>query len=116
MSGPESPTARRGRVLEALDRQIEAMRKMIRDAQDNHLKLQEPKLLGTYQPCAAHQMRNWDECRRSAGRFCRPGGHMTSEMIWLWHCDGPTCDQTATEDSDGWINAGNTHGCPEHNG
>lgn len=39
---------------------------------------------------------------------------MTSTLITIWHCDGPGCDATAPEKTEGWVFAPGTHGCPAH--
>ena len=40
---------------------------------------------------------------------------MTSEIVYLMHCDHLGCDRVTPEkQADGWTNAIYTHGCPDH--
>ncbi len=39
---------------------------------------------------------------------------MTTSTITIWRCDAGWCSAAAPENTDGWVSAIYTHGCPAH--
>lgn len=39
---------------------------------------------------------------------------MSTEILYVWHCDAPECDAITASRTQGWTDAIYTHGCPAH--